>query len=82
MTAETLCRARRRAVFVPRNAAELRAYAQCEIDPAEEAVTRSLRLYGRASPQSLRALEAAIERVRASMAAMLGVDDELPGGTA
>lgn len=82
MTADILCRAKRRTVFIPRNGAELRAYAQCEIDLAEKAVTRSLRLYGKASPASLRALEAAIERVRASMEAMLEQDDLQPPGAA
>lgn len=82
MTADILCRARRRTVFVPHNSAELRAYAECEVDPLAEQIAADLRRYGRAAPAHLRAFERAVARVRASMEAMLGVDDELPGGAA
>lgn len=82
MIAEILCRARRRTVFVPRSHAELRAYAECEIDPLTEQMADDLRRCGRIAPARLRAFEAAVARVRASMAAMLEQNDMQPPGAA
>lgn len=82
MIADILCRAKRRTVFVPSSHAELRAYAECEIDPLTEQMADDLRRYGRVAPAHLRAFEAAVARVRASMAAMLERDDLQPPGAA
>lgn len=80
MTADILCRAKRRTVFVPSSHAELRAYAECEVDPLAKQIATDLRRYGRAAPAHLRAFERAVARVRASMEAMLEQDDMQPPG--
>lgn len=82
MTADILCRAKRRTVFVPSSHAELRVYAECEVDPLAKQMAADLRLYGRVAPAKLRAFEAAVARVRASMEAMLQRDDLQPPGAA
>lgn len=82
MIADILCRARRRTVFVPRSHAELHTYAECEVDPLAEQMAADLRLYGRVAPAKLRAFEAAVARVRASMEAMLERDGMPPPGAA